>query len=263
MRTHYPMHPYLHELADREGMLIWSEIPVYALKTRRPRRAGVRALAAKRARENIDANGNHPSVLLWSIANELSVEARARRRRAYIRERPRAAPRARPDAARRRSPSPATRRRGCQTAYAPLDVIGVNDYFGWYPGPERLDLRPHEALRPTSTSCAPATRGKALMVTEFGAEANRDGPVEEKGTYAFQQDFVNYHLGVYAHKPWLSGAIYWALNEFRVRPAWEGGNPRPAPPLHQKGLLHLRRPLAQARVDGRCSATTRATKQFG
>ena len=33
------------------------------------------------------------------------------------------------------------------------------------------------------------------MVTEFGAEANRDGPVEEKGTFQFQQDFVNYHLG--------------------------------------------------------------------
>ena len=38
------------------------------------------------------------------------------------------------------------------------------------------------------------------MVTEFGAEANRDGPVEEKGTWAFQQDFVNFHLGVYAHE---------------------------------------------------------------
>ena len=78
---------------------------------------------------------------------------------------------------------------------------------------------------------------KAILVSEFGAEANRDGPVEEKGTWAFQQDFVNYHLGVYATKPWLGGALYWALNEFRVRPSWEGGNPRPQPPVHQKGLL--------------------------
>jgi beta-glucuronidase len=84
------------------------------------------------------------------------------------------------------------------------------------------------------------------MVTEFGAEANRDGPVEEKGTYQHQQDFVNYHLGVYATKPWLNGAFYWALEEFRVRPGWEGGNPRPEPPIHQKGLLrfadHSRKP---------------------
>ena len=38
---------------------------------------------------------------------------------------------------------------------------------------------------------------KAIVVSEFGAEANRVGPVEEKGTYAFQQDFVNFHFGVY------------------------------------------------------------------
>ena len=38
------------------------------------------------------------------------------------------------------------------------------------------------------------------MVTEFGAEANRDGPVEEKGTWAFQQDFVNFHLATYAQQ---------------------------------------------------------------
>jgi hypothetical protein len=79
--------------------------------------------------------------------------------------------------------------------------------------------------------------GKAIMITEFGAEANRDGPVEEKGTYAFQQDWINYQLGVMATKPWLSGALYWALNEFWVRPGWEGGNPRPLSPLFQKGLI--------------------------
>ena len=36
-----------------------------------------------------------------------------------------------------------------------------------------------------------------------------------------------------------AGAIYWALEEFRVRPGWDGGNPRPDPPIHQKGLLRF------------------------
>ncbi len=40
-----------------------------------------------------------------------------------------------------------------------------------------------------------------------------------------------------ATKPWLSGAIYFALQEFRVRPNWDGGNPRPQSPIHQKGLV--------------------------
>ena len=36
------------------------------------------------------------------------------------------------------------------------------------------------------------------MITEFGAEANRSGPVTEKGTYEFQADFLQYHLSVFA-----------------------------------------------------------------
>ncbi|HEV7805560.1 MAG TPA: hypothetical protein VGO80_07075, partial [Solirubrobacteraceae bacterium] len=52
-------------------------------------------------------------------------------------------------------------------------------------------------------------------------------------------DFVDYHLGVFASKPWLSGAIYWTIQEFRVRPNWDGGNPRPEPPIHAKGLLRF------------------------
>ena len=45
------------------------------------------------------------------------------------------------------------------------------------------------------------------MVTEFGFEANRNGPVEERGTYEFQANAIGYHLGVFASKPCLSGAI--------------------------------------------------------
>ena len=76
------------------------------------------------------------------------------------------------------------------------------------------------------------------MVTEFGAEANRDGPPEDKGSYAYQQDFVNYHLGVYNSEAWLSGAVYWALNEFKVAPGVGRRQPAPAAAaLHQKGLL--------------------------
>ena len=39
--------------------------------------------------------------------------------------------------------------------------------------------------------------------------------------------------------PWLSGAIWWALQDFEVRPGWTGGNPYPMPPLFSKGLLNF------------------------
>ena len=234
LRSHYPLHPYLHELADRLGLLIWSEIPVYANKTDVLKQRSVRVTAAKELRKNIETNQNHPSVLLWSIANELSARP-GPVQGFYIR-------RAR-NLAKRLDPTrpvgiavagyPSV---GCQGEYGPLDVIGVNEYFGWYPGPsgQIFDRTRLSAYLDAVRACYP---NKAVFVSEYGAEANRDGPVEEKGTWLFQQDFVNFHLGVYATKPWLAGAIYWALNEFRVRPSWEGGNPRPQPPVHQKGLL--------------------------
>jgi beta-glucuronidase len=125
---------------------------------------------------------------------------------------------------------------GCQPEYAPLDVIGINEYFGWYPGPNG-QIADRTTLSEYLDSVRQCYPNKAIVISEFGAEANRDGPIEEKGTYQHQQDFVNYHLGVHASKPWLSGSLYWALEEFRVRPGWEGGNPRPQQPIHQKGLI--------------------------
>ncbi|CAA9539513.1 MAG: GH2 [uncultured Solirubrobacteraceae bacterium] len=233
IRTHYPLHPYTHELADRKGLLIWSEIPVYAVKTRYLTQRTVRALAAKELAKNIETFANHPSVMLWSIGNELSSQP-GPVQGFYIK---RAV-----SQAKRLDPSrpvgiavagyPSS---GCQPEYGPLDVIGVNTYFGWYPGPsgQLFDRRGLGPYLDKTRECYP---NKALMVTEFGAEANREGPVEEKGTYAYQRDYVNYNLTTFASKPYLSGALYWALNEFRVRPGWDGGNPRPNSPIHQKGL---------------------------
>ena len=257
MRTHYPPHPYLHELADRIGMLIWSEIPVYSNKTKYLKQSTVRALAAKELRRNIETFQNHPSVATWSIGNELSARP-GPVQGFYIK---RAVTLARQlDPTRPISLAVAGYpSAGCQSEYAPLDIIGVNEYFGWYPGPsgqifDRLALSGYlDSVR----QCYP---DKAIVVAEFGAEANREGPVEEKGTYGFQQDFVNYHLSVHASKPWLSGSIYWALNEFRVRPNWEGGNPRPSPPIHQKGLATYDRSRKPAWYD--VQRSFKATQQY-
>jgi hypothetical protein len=77
------------------------------------------------------------------------------------------------------------------------------------------------------------------MVTEFGFDGNRNGPVEERGTYQFQSDAAAYHLGVFASKPWLSGAMYFLLQDTVAFPGYRGGDPWPDPPFNQKGLLDL------------------------
>jgi beta-glucuronidase len=244
LRTHYPMNPYVFEAADREGLIIWSEIPMYEMPTSTLAKRDVRKAAEDQLTQNILTNGNHPSVFVWSIGNELnpdptSVES------AYVRGAATTAHRL--DQTRPVGMSiqgfPTS---GCQRAYDPLDLIGVGTYFGWYPGANgsTADRDGLSGYLDQLRGCYP---GKAIAITESGGEATHSGPVEERGTYEFQSDLHDFTLGVFATKSWLSGATV-MLQEFRARPGWTGGNPHPTPPIHAKGVLDLNgnpKPAAQ------------------
>jgi len=234
IRAHYPLNPQIEEAADRDGILLWSEVPVYQVADQYLSQPSWLTQAHAFLAQNILTNQNHPSILLWSIGNELDTPAPPAEA-SYIAGAVALAHRLDP-----------TRPVGmavsdwpgvpCQTAYAPLDVVGFNDYFGWFDaGGGSTDDR--DALSPFLDGFRACYPSKALFVSEFGFEANRHGPVEERGTYEFQDNSIAFHLQVFASKPWLTGAIYWLLQDFAARPGWGGGNPKPDPPWVHKGLL--------------------------
>jgi beta-glucuronidase len=234
IRAHYPLNPQIEQLADQDGILLWSEVPVYQVQTDYLRQPAWLQVAHGILRDNILNNQNHPSVLLWSIGNEL-VSPPNDAERSYI-----------SGAAALAHQLDPTRPVGmaitdwpgvpCQSAYAPLDVIGFNDYFGWFDaGGGTTDDR--DALGPFLDSLHACYPNKGLMITEFGFEANRVGPVEERGTYAFQADAAQYHLNVFASKPYISAAMWWAMNTFAAHPGWTGGDPLGSPPFVQKGAI--------------------------
>lgn len=234
IRAHYPLHPQMLEQADRRGLLVWSEIPFYQVRTTYLANSGVLRRADRTLRENIVDNGNHPSIIVWSIGNELNADP-GRVQGAYIRREVRNAKALDPTRlvglAFAGYPSS-----GCQSEYAPLDVLGLNLYFGWYVG--RLgEIADRSLLSGYLDAAHRCYRDKALLATEYGAEANRDGPADEKGTYAFQAQWARDTISVFDTKPWLAGALYWTIQEFRIRPDWDGSNPYPTSPLHQKGLI--------------------------
>jgi len=234
IRAHYPVGPEMEEMADRDGILIWSEIPVYQVQSQYLGQPGWLARAHAMLEDNILDNENHPSVLLWSIGNELHSPPTADEAR-YITGAVALAKKLDPTRPVGMAVSnwPGL---GCQSAWDPLDVIGDNEYFGWFDAAGGGD-DDRDALSPfldTVRACYPT---KAIMITEFGFDANRDGPVEERGTYAFQADSVAFHLGVFATKSWLSGAMYFALQNYVAFPAYSGGDPRPDPPYNEKGLV--------------------------
>jgi beta-glucuronidase len=233
-RSHYPLSEDFLERADRAGIAIWEEIPVYQLSESALREPAVRQKALEYLAAAIRRDQNHPSVIAWSIGNELPATP-GRGQQAYIRDAVALAHRLDP------TRPVALAVAGYPTknqipAYAPLDALGVNDYFGWYPGPYGQIVN-RAALGQYLDRLRANYRRKALFVTEFGAEANRDGPPDEKGTYAFQKEFMRFHLATYKKRRWLNGAINWVLQDFKVRPAWTGGNPQPDSPWLRKGLI--------------------------
>ena len=234
IRSQYPLSQYEEQIADELGIMLWSEIPVYQVRDTKLRAATPAAVGT--LRENILENGLHPSIVVWSIANELNPYVSAVQS-AYIAAAVRAAHSLDPTrpVALAYQGYPGL---GCQAGYAPVDVLGVNDYFGWYPGPsgQIADIGLLTDYLIKERACYP---GKALLVSEFGAEANRDGPIDERGTYGFQSQFVASQLQAFGAQSWLSGAIYWALQDFLVRPGWSGGNPYPTPPIFHKGLYDI------------------------
>jgi beta-glucuronidase len=236
VRAHIPLNPEMEQMADQDGILLWSEVPVYQISKSYLAEVSWRTRALALLRANIVANQNHPSIALWSIGNELPTPPTGGEA-AYIK--------AASAEARKLDPTrPVTMAISdwpgvpCQAAYKPLDVIGINEYFGWFDaGGGATDYRGE--LSPFLDSLRACYPHQGLIVSEFGFNGNRDGPVEARGTYEFQANSLQYHLGVFATKPWLSGAIYFNLQDFAARPGWDGSNPLGTPPFVTNGVLDV------------------------
>jgi glycosyl hydrolase family 2 len=236
IRAHYPLNPEIEEAADRDGLLLWSEIPVYQVNSSWLTRSGWLNFAHATLRTNILTNENHPSILVWSIANELTTPPDDAEDR-YIAGATQIAHQLDP-----------TRPVGmaisswpgvaCQTAYAPLDVVGFNDYFGWFDAGGGGTDDPDE-LSPFLDFLHGCYPSKPLMITEFGFEGSQNGPPEQRGTYQYQTDEAAFHLGVFAAKPYIAAAMWFALQDFAARPGWSGGDPSPHPPFVEKGEIDL------------------------
>lgn len=238
VRAHYPLNPYVLEQLDRLGVMVWDSAPVNLVQNERWAKPGVRRAAVRVNEETVLRDRGHPCVLAFSIADELPIPVRAGQQ-AFVRA---AAKRVRELDPTRLVALDRVARYGApddaHPVFGVLDALGINEYFGWYRGalPPRKPAYTKDLGRYYDTLHRQQPHA-ALFVTEFGAEANRKGPVREKGTYAYQARYLRLHIDQALAKPYLSGAFVWALRDFRVHSAWSGGNPRPQPPWNQKGII--------------------------
>ena len=246
-RSHYSLHPAFMEAFDKYGILYWVDAPVYQLPNGFFNQTGVRAAANRAVVLTVRNNINHPSIMTWSLANEPAgnrselgifgqglarfIEGGAETVRELDDTRFVSIDR------QARAGEPTT-----SSVYRSLDVLGINEYFGWY------DSYKADLVRPPTTTAElsgwldevhAANPRLPLMITEFGAESTRDGPVTQPGSRQFQTRFVLDHLRIHGSKDFVAGSIHWALRDFRVDPTWTGGAPRDwsTPPWNNKSLI--------------------------
>ncbi len=237
-RAHYLINERLLDRLDEEGILVWSQAPVYH-RDRLLETAAGRAYELGVLRDTVLAARTHPSVITHSVANELSatpdtVPSTGR----WLRD----------AAALTRDLDPTLPvsvdllsypRIPTQRAYDRYDLLGINSYYGWYEGKTNRSTRDIDGLAPYLRGMHAKYPRKALVMTEFGAEATGGGPADVKQTYGFQQRYLQRNLDVVDRLGFMGGAIYWTVREFAVKPNWDGGaHPRgDQDGIHNKGLI--------------------------
>jgi beta-glucuronidase len=238
-RAHYLLNERLLDKLDEAGIMVWSQAPIYH-RDRLLETPEGRATALDTVRGTVLAARSHPSVITHSVANELSAVPDSV---------PGTADFLRRAAALERDLDPTLPVSvdllsypgyGREETFARnFDLLGVNSYFGWYPGKANRSTANLADLGPYLRHMRAIYPRQGLMLTEFGAESTFKGPANVKETFAFQTDYLRKTLGIYDQAPFMSGAIYWTLREFAVKPKWDGGAKRDVPRdgIHNKGLL--------------------------
>jgi beta-galactosidase/beta-glucuronidase len=240
-RAHYVLGEGLLRRFDEAGIMVYDQAPVWQRDHLRNllRRPIDRERAIAQVRRTVIAARSHPSVIAHSVANELTFtpDRRPATRRFLLD----AAAAARdldpliPIAVDVKTRPTLPRQR----TYDAFDLIGINQYFGWYPWVEDF-----AGLEPFLAQMRAQYPEQALVMTEFGAEGRpdmADAANDVKGSYAFQANHVARTMDVVDRLPYLSGAIHWTLREFEIFPDWRGGAVNGEGPndniRHHKGVL--------------------------
>jgi beta-glucuronidase len=202
---HYPHDERMERTADRLGVMLWSEIPLWQrISFEKPE---VYAKAVFMLNEMIRRDRNKASVIMWSVSNETPNNPTRTEFLTNL-----------ANASRKLDPTrPVTS--AMNTAHIEgtsgtlpdhladaLDILGINEYIGWYTGTaEQAD---------TVQWTLP---NKPVIMSEFGAEAKygNHGATNQRWTEEQQAYVLQHQIGMIAKIPQVRGTTPWVLMDFR------------------------------------------------
>jgi beta-glucuronidase len=204
--AHYPHNEFIVREADRMGIMVWSEIPVYwTILWENP---ATFENARNQLTEMIARDKNRAAVVIWSVANETPLgDARLSFLKNLISHARSLDSTRLMSAAMERHYTDATTQMIDDPLGEYLDVLGCNEYVGWYDGlPEKADRLEWKSKYE-----------KPLVMSEFGGDAlyGHHGDPLTRWTEEYQENLYQHQLNMLKKIPFLRGTAPWILTDFR------------------------------------------------
>ncbi|WP_159023612.1 glycoside hydrolase family 2 TIM barrel-domain containing protein [Formosa sp. L2A11] len=206
--AHYPHNEHMVRLADKMGILVWEENPVYW--TIAWDNASTYANAENQLAEVINRDKNRASVIIWSMANETPTSPSRNQFLTKLATYTRAKDPTRLISAALEQ-SDYNGNKFVRTINDPfadvVDILSFNQYIGWYDGlPEKC-----------SQISWVIEQDKPVLISEFGAGAKQGfhGDKNTRWTEEFQENLYVETLKMLENIEQLQGFSPWILVDFR------------------------------------------------
>lgn len=208
--SHYPNSRAFVDYLDQNGILFWSEVPLWGAKAETLSSEKIIKRGVNMHREMVEQYYNHPSIVLWGLHNEIDTRCEDARIltkkfadtiRAYDKSRPL---------------TYATDRVLTDICLDLADVISINKYIGWY------GIDPKEwygfmgdvdkKLKSAGVSDKPVVMG------EFGAAAIYGYHTFDniKWTEEYQANLLTTELELFKKTPFICGNFVWQFSDGRT-----------------------------------------------
>lgn len=202
--AHYPHTEKVAQMADELGLMLWEEIPVYWwIDFKNPKTL---ADAKNQLQELIQRDQNRASVILWSVGNENPDTDARYEFMSHLAE-----------TARRLDPTrlitaaclvDTVNLRIADRLEQHLDVIGLNEYYGWYDPDYKKLVQILEHSHPK----------KPVLVSEFGADGAAGVYEDEdvRGSETEQETIYKNQIAMFQKTEYIKGIIPWILFDYRT-----------------------------------------------
>lgn len=213
--AHYQHSEFFYDLCDREGIVVWAEVPfISEFDNRKESNDNIR----QQLIELIVQNYNHPSICFWGLANELGIGGENQNLYQMLDELHQLAKSL--DPTRLTTIANLSMTKPDSPILLNSELVAINEYFGWYEG----NLDDHGTYFDRLHSELPT---RPIAVSEYGAESVLSWHSENPKV----KDYTEEYQALLHEKAWMSfserkymwGTWLWNMFDFAADARNEGG----------------------------------------